>query len=120
MVWHMRDAYLPVAILKGWGMSGPALTVEIEFNGLLVDSRCWPPFWHVSVWDNVIHKHCSFTSRAMPCFCDRYDDSLQHFHLEFQISIPSLKKDDFVRDGKITLEILLNDREMDGGVRGGS
>ncbi|XP_054924695.2 uncharacterized protein [Dermacentor andersoni] len=118
MVWHMRDTYFTVAVFKDWAIPAPVLTVKIEFNGMLEHSRCWPPFWQVRVCGNGTKKHRSFTSRAMPCFCDRYDDSLPHFHLEFQINIASLKKDDFVRDGKITLEILLNDREIDGGVKG--
>ncbi|XP_050022607.1 uncharacterized protein [Dermacentor andersoni] len=116
-VWHMRDTYFTVAVSKGFGISAPVLTVEVEFNGMLVDSRCWPPFWHVSVWDNVMRNHRSLTSRAMSCSCDRYDDSLQHFHLEFHIDIASLNNDNFLRDGKITFQILLSNTEMDGGVK---
>ncbi|XP_072140583.1 uncharacterized protein [Dermacentor andersoni] len=117
-VWHMRDTYFTVAVLKGFGVYAPVLSVEIEFNGLLVDSRCWPPFWHVNVWDNAMRKHRSLNSRAMSCLCERYDDSLQHFHLEFHVYNAFLNNDNFLRDGKITFQILLSNKEMEGGVKG--
>ncbi|XP_054919768.1 uncharacterized protein [Dermacentor andersoni] len=115
-VWHMRDAYFTVAVFKC--RDNPALTVEIEFNGMLVDSRCWPPFWHVGVWDNVIQEHFSLPSRVIPCFCHHYDDSLLHFHLEFGVGTACLKNDGFFRDGKILFQICLADTAMEDGVKG--
>ncbi|XP_054924364.2 uncharacterized protein [Dermacentor andersoni] len=117
-VWHMRDTFFTVAVLKGLGISAPALFVEIEFNGMLVDSRCWPPFWHVSVWDNVVGLFRSLTSQATPCLCHHYHRSLQHFHLQFRIEIATLKKAGFLLDGKINFAIHLIDKDRDGGIKG--
>nr|XP_054924697.1 TNF receptor-associated factor 3-like [Dermacentor andersoni] len=117
-VWHMRDTYFTVAVWKWSGFGAPRLSLEIEFNGTLVDSRCVPPFWQVSVWDNAMLKHRLLTSSTMSCYCVRYDKSLLHFHLEFRIAIPSLQNCSFMRDGKILFRICLSDGEMDRSVKG--
>ncbi|XP_070396388.1 uncharacterized protein [Dermacentor albipictus] len=116
-VWHMRDTYITVAVFKWGGHGTTLLSVHIEFNGLLVDSRCVPPFWRVSVWDNAMLKHRLLTSSTMSCYCVRYDKSLPHFHLEFRIAIPSLQNDGFLRDGNMSFEISPSDSEMDGSVK---
>ncbi|XP_075525305.1 uncharacterized protein LOC142557389 [Dermacentor variabilis] len=115
---HMKDTYFRVAVFKCRLIPAPALTVEIEFNGKLVNSRCWPPFWRVKVWDNVTREYRLLSSRVMACFCVRNDKSLQHFHLQFQTDIASLQNDGFLRDGKILFQICLDESEMDGCVKG--
>ncbi|XP_075525303.1 uncharacterized protein LOC142557387 isoform X2 [Dermacentor variabilis] len=94
---HMRDTYFTVAVFKCNDIPSPSLAVQIEFNGMLVDSRCWPPFWRVSVWDSAIQDHRFLTSRAVDCSCNRHDDSLLHFHLEFCIGTAWLGKDGYFR-----------------------
>ncbi|XP_075525302.1 uncharacterized protein LOC142557387 isoform X1 [Dermacentor variabilis] len=117
-VWHMRDTYFRVAALKaGVGISGPALIVEIEFNGLLVNSRCWPPFWQVSVWDNG-KRVDRWLTPLTPLRCSCYDDSLEHFHLEFYIEAAELNIDRFFEDGKIYFKIILSDEDMGHGIEG--
>ncbi|XP_072140581.1 uncharacterized protein [Dermacentor andersoni] len=117
MVWHMRDTYFTVTVFKCCGTYASTLTVEIEFNGMLVDSRCWRPFWHVGVKENSKNVR-SLTPRAIPCFCSRYDDSLQHFHFEFYIEIASLKIDNFLRNGTIEFNILLSVSEIENSIKG--
>ncbi|XP_075526274.1 uncharacterized protein LOC142557987 [Dermacentor variabilis] len=118
MVWHMRDTYFTVATFKCLDSAAPVLIVEIEFNGMLADSRGSPPFWHMEVCDYATPKCHSLTSRAMPCLGNRRPDSLLHFHLEFRVRIASLIDDGFLKDGKLTFEIALTNSEVDGGVKG--
>ncbi|XP_070396393.1 uncharacterized protein [Dermacentor albipictus] len=118
-VWHMRDTYFRVAVLKeGMGISRPTLIVEIEFNGLLVDSRRWPPVWQVSVWDAVIRKDRWLTALASACSCRCRDDSLQHFHLKFYTEGTVLNSDRFFQDRKINFKIILSDEDMACGIKG--
>nr|XP_054924694.1 uncharacterized protein LOC129383820 isoform X2 [Dermacentor andersoni] len=110
MVWHMRDTYFTVTVFKCCGSYASTLTVEIEFNGILVDSRCRPPFWYVCMHENSKRVHW-LTPRAIPCLCSRYDDSLQHFHLEFHIEIASLNIDNFLQNGEMVFSIMLSVNE---------
>ncbi|XP_070376838.1 uncharacterized protein [Dermacentor albipictus] len=116
-VWHMRDTYFTMAV---WFYNGSPseLAVEIEFNGMLMDSMCWPPFWHVQAVDKVTLNERSLASRAKRCNCKHDDPSLVHFHLQFCIDTASLKNDGYLRDGKIEFEIFLNKTEEDNGVKG--
>ncbi|XP_075533538.1 uncharacterized protein LOC142566586 [Dermacentor variabilis] len=116
-VWHMRDTYFTIAVWKYRATPASSLIVEIEFNGTLVDSKCWPPFWNVRAVDKVTSNERSLTSRSRPCWCKGDDPSLQHFHLEFRIDIASLKNDGYLRDGKIAFRIVLSDREEADGIR---
>ncbi|XP_070397505.1 uncharacterized protein [Dermacentor albipictus] len=82
-VWHTRDTYFTIAVSKNGATATPAFIVEIEFNGTLVDSKCWPPFWSVSAVHPLTIKEPSLTSGTKPCCCYRHDPSLLHFHLQF-------------------------------------
>nr|XP_054924794.1 uncharacterized protein LOC126527604 isoform X5 [Dermacentor andersoni] len=116
-VWHMRDTYFRVAVWKYCAYSPNDLTVLIEFNGILADSKCLPPIWHVSVLDGVRDK-VDLTSSARLCFCGRYDDSLAHFHLQFRTDTALLKYGDDLRNGKIKFYIVLNYTATDHGIIG--
>ncbi|XP_070376852.1 uncharacterized protein [Dermacentor albipictus] len=115
-VWHTRDTYFTIAVLKDSLRATPTLIVEIEFNGTLVDSKCWPPFWRVSAVHPVTSDRRSLTSEAKPCFCNRHDPSLLHFHLTFRIEFASLENDRYLRDGKIAFRITLTDTDVFGGI----
>ncbi|XP_075525304.1 uncharacterized protein LOC142557388 [Dermacentor variabilis] len=120
-VWHMRDTYFTVAVDKWGSISTAGLSVKVEFNGMLADSRCVPPFWQMSVWDNATQKRHWLTRFDIHCFaveCQRYDKSLLHFHLEFHKDIPSLQSGNFLREGKILFQIRLSDSWTDGSFEG--
>ncbi|XP_050031389.1 uncharacterized protein [Dermacentor andersoni] len=117
-VWHMRDTYFTVAVSKYGDTSASSLIVEIEFNGTLEESKCWPPFWHARAVDQVTLIGRPFTSAAKPCLCKRDNPSLLHFHLEFTINIASLENQGYLRDGKVVFSIALSDRNMGCGIRG--
>nr|XP_054924701.1 uncharacterized protein LOC129383825 isoform X2 [Dermacentor andersoni] len=117
-VWHMRDTHFTVAVSKRWKNPAHVLTVEIEFNGMLVESRCWPPFWQVRVWDDGKHSEHTLTPRRGTCICHRYDNSLHHFHLEFHIEIDPIDIDDFLPEGKMRFSLFLSNSEMINSVKG--
>nr|XP_050031363.2 uncharacterized protein LOC126527604 isoform X6 [Dermacentor andersoni] len=109
--WHTRDTYLTIAVWK-YGTSASTLSVEIEFNGTLVDSVCWPPFW------SVIRNQRSLAPGAKRCDCKRHDPSLLHFHLRFTADIASMDNDGYLRDGKMAFHILLRSKGADGSIGG--
>ncbi|XP_050031364.2 uncharacterized protein [Dermacentor andersoni] len=113
-VWHMRDAYFTLAVWRSLDF----LHLKIEFSGMLVDSKCLPPIWSVSLVDHEGLNGRLLTSRVTPCSCRRSLDSMVHFHLEFSTDIAVRKYSDFIRGGKIKFHILLNNTEMDGGITG--
>ncbi|XP_070376840.1 uncharacterized protein [Dermacentor albipictus] len=115
-VWHMRDTYFTIEVWR-YATPTPALILQIAFNGMLVDSKCWPPFWRVFEEDEEGSNDGSLTSRSGPCVCKRDDPSLLHFHLQFRVSIASLINDGCLRNGKLSFRIALHGREMDGSVR---
>nr|XP_050038104.2 uncharacterized protein LOC126534949 [Dermacentor andersoni] len=106
-VWHMRDTYFTIQVRNTGAILTPAITVQIEFNGMLEDSKCWPPFWSVGVLHPVTYGLLSLTPAAMPCHCYRHDPSLLHFHLEFTTDTAPLKNDGYLRDGKMEFRISL-------------
>nr|XP_050030076.1 uncharacterized protein LOC126526164 [Dermacentor andersoni] len=110
-VWHMRDTYFTFAVWKYGTSSASTLVVQIEFNGMLVHSECWPPFWSVSAVHPVTFNKRSLTPGAKPCYCKRDDPSLLHFHLKFTADIASMENDGYLGDGKMAFHILLNDTE---------
>nr|XP_054924711.1 uncharacterized protein LOC129383827 isoform X1 [Dermacentor andersoni] len=113
---HMEDTYFTIAVWKYAG-SAADLVLKIQFNGTLVGSKCRPPFWRVSAVNPVTFNERSLTSGTKPCFCDRDDPSLPHFHLQFHTDIDSLKNDGYIRDGKVEFRILLSKSKMDGSIR---
>ncbi|XP_075525293.1 uncharacterized protein LOC142557379 [Dermacentor variabilis] len=115
--WHMRDTYFTIEVSKYGATPTPTLVVEIEFNGTLVDSKCWPPFWRVHAVHPVTSNECSLTPGARPCLCNPHDPSLLHFHLQFTADIAPLENDGYLRDGKVAFLITLSDREMYGWIR---
>ncbi|XP_070378724.1 uncharacterized protein [Dermacentor albipictus] len=117
-VWHTRDTYFTFAVSKHGTSFPPTLFVEIEFNGMLVDSKCWPPFWSVRAVNKITSNERSLASYAKPCLCKRDDPSLAHFHLEFHTDIASLKNYGDLLDGKVAFRIMLSDRKMYGWIRG--
>ncbi|XP_072140426.1 uncharacterized protein [Dermacentor andersoni] len=117
-VWHMRDTYFTIVVWKYGATPTPTLIVEIEFNGTLVDSKCWPPFWNMYALHKVTFNQRLLTSGTKPCLCERDDPSLVHFHLQFHIDFGSLKNDGYFRDGKVGFRISLSDIDMDGRIRG--
>ncbi|XP_070397374.1 uncharacterized protein [Dermacentor albipictus] len=114
---HMEDTYFTIAIVKYGGSAGD-LVLKIQFNGTLVDSKCWPPFWTVYAMDAGSSFRRPLTPAAERCSCNRDDPSLPHFHLQFHIDIDSLKHDGCIRDGKVGFLILLNSKDLFGGIRG--
>nr|XP_054923486.1 uncharacterized protein LOC129383186 [Dermacentor andersoni] len=114
---HMEDTYFAIAVWK-YGGSAADLVLQIQFNGTLAGSKCWPPFWKVYAVHPVTCNQCSLTPAAERCNCNRDDRSLLHFHLEFRISIASLKNEDYLRDGKVEFRISLREREIYGSIRG--
>ncbi|XP_065308195.1 uncharacterized protein [Dermacentor albipictus] len=110
-VWHMRDTYFTIEVSK-YGTSASTLVVQIEFNGMLVDSKCWPPFWRVTC------NQRSLAPGAKRCYCKRHDPSLPHFHLKFTADIASMENDGYLRDGKMAFHILLSVTDMYGGISG--
>ncbi|XP_075533902.1 uncharacterized protein LOC142566861 [Dermacentor variabilis] len=117
-VWHMKDTYFTIAVSKDGATPASSLIVETEFNGMLVDSKCWPTFWRVSAVHPVTSYERSLTPGRKPCFCKRADPSLLHFHLQFTADIASLENDGYLRDGKVAFRISLIDKEMYIGIRG--
>nr|XP_054927818.1 uncharacterized protein LOC129385296 [Dermacentor andersoni] len=118
MVWHMRDTYFTIAASKYGATCASTLVVEIEFNGMLVDSHCWPPFWSVYAVDKVTSNERSLASCASQCCCNRDDPSLLHFHLQFHIDIAWLKNEGCLRDGKVAFRISLSDKDIEDRIRG--
>ncbi|XP_065296123.1 uncharacterized protein [Dermacentor albipictus] len=114
---HMKDTYFAIAVWKHGG-SAAELVLKIQFNGTLVDSKCWPPFWRVRAVHPKIFNERSLTPAAEPCFCNHDDPSLLHFHLKFTADIASLENDGYLRDGKVDFRISLSESKMDGGIRG--
>nr|XP_050030317.2 uncharacterized protein LOC126526419 isoform X2 [Dermacentor andersoni] len=116
-VCHTRDTYFTIAV---WFYDGSPseLDVDIEFNGTLVDSVCWPPFWHVQAVDKVTSNERSLAPSAKRCYCKCHDPSLLHFHLEFTIDTASLKNDGYLRDGKMAFRISLSSTDADDSIRG--
>nr|XP_054924370.1 TNF receptor-associated factor 3-like [Dermacentor andersoni] len=110
--WHTRDTYLTIAVWKYGTSRASALSVEIEFNGTLVDSKCWPPFW------SVIRNQRSLAPGTKRCDCKRHDPSLLHFHLRFNADIASMENDGYLRDGKMAFHILLRSKGADGSIGG--
>ncbi|XP_070396417.1 uncharacterized protein [Dermacentor albipictus] len=115
---HMQDTYFTIAVWK-YGDCAADLVLKIEFNGTLVDSKCWPPFWSVS----VLHPAGPSLTRSLTvaverCCCNRDDPSLPHFHLKFTTDIASLNHCGCFRDGKIEFFIFLRDTGEFGGIRG--
>nr|XP_054923504.1 uncharacterized protein LOC129383188 [Dermacentor andersoni] len=118
-VWHMRDTYFTIAVSKYGATPASSFVVEIEFNGTLADSKCWPPFWRVfAVHPRPFHFLRSLTPGAMRCYCNRDDLSLLHFHLRFATDIASLENGGYLQDGKIAFDIYLSDTDLFGAIRG--
>nr|XP_050038098.1 uncharacterized protein LOC126534938 [Dermacentor andersoni] len=117
-VWHMRDTYFTIAVSKDGATPASSLIVEIEFNGTLVDSKCWPPFWSVRAVHPVTSHLRWLISGAKPCYCNHDDPSLLHFHLEFTTDIASLENGGYLQDGKIAFDIYLSDTDLFGAIRG--
>nr|XP_050030185.1 uncharacterized protein LOC126526324 isoform X1 [Dermacentor andersoni] len=118
-VWHMRDTYFTIAVSKDGATPASYLVVEIQFNGTLVDSKCWPPFWSVhAVHPEAVFNQRSLTPGRKPCICRRCDPPLLHVHLRFTTDFASLENGGYLRDGKVAFRISLSDRDMDGRIRG--
>nr|XP_050030258.1 uncharacterized protein LOC126526381 [Dermacentor andersoni] len=117
-VWHTRDTYFTIAVSKDCATPESYIIVEIEFNGTLAYSKCWPPFWSVRPVHPVTSHLRSLTPVAMRCYCNRDDLSLLHFHLQFTTDIASLENGGYLRDGKIAFDIHLSDTDLFGGIRG--
>nr|XP_050030309.1 uncharacterized protein LOC126526419 isoform X3 [Dermacentor andersoni] len=116
-VWHMRDTHFTIAVSKCGAPPTPHLVVEIEFNGTLVDSKCWPPFWSVRAVHPVTCGLLLLTRGRKNCSCTRHDPSLLHFHLKFTADIALMENDGYLRDGKMRFRISLSESKMDGSIR---
>nr|XP_054924795.1 uncharacterized protein LOC129383861 [Dermacentor andersoni] len=117
-VWHTRDTYFTIEVWKGGATPASPLILHIEFNGTLADSKCWPPFWRVCGMHPVTYYKRSLTPGHKPCFCNRDDLSLPHFHLRFTTDIASLENGGYLRDGKMLFWIYLSGTDLFGGIRG--
>ncbi|XP_070376845.1 uncharacterized protein [Dermacentor albipictus] len=113
---HMEDTYFTIAACKYGGYAAD-LGLKIQFNGLRVDSKCWPPFWTVDALHPGPSLPRPLTPAAERCYCNRDDPSLLHFHLEFRVNIALLENDGYLRDGKMDFEIKLSKSKLDGGIR---
>ncbi|XP_072140608.1 uncharacterized protein [Dermacentor andersoni] len=116
--WHTRDTYFTIAAWKYGNTPTPALVLDIEFNGTLVDSQCWPPYWRVTPFWKVTSNQRSMTAGRKPCYCKRHDPSLPHFHLRFATDIDSMENDGYLRDGKMAFHISLRNKAVDGSIAG--
>ncbi|XP_070376834.1 uncharacterized protein [Dermacentor albipictus] len=114
---HMQDTHFTIAVWK-YGDCAADLVLKIQFNGTLVDSKCWPPFWRVF----ALHPGTShlrwLTPAAERCCCNHDDPSLPHFHLQLTTDIDSLKNDGYLRNAKIQFRIWLEDTDTYGSIRG--
>nr|XP_050030058.1 TNF receptor-associated factor 6-like [Dermacentor andersoni] len=100
-VWHTRDTYFTITVNQYTIFSASTLAVQIVFNGMLVDSKCWPPYWSVHALHSVTRDQRSLAPMVDRCTCYRDDDSLAHYHLGFSIRVPSLRDGGYLRDGKL-------------------
>ncbi|XP_070376829.1 uncharacterized protein [Dermacentor albipictus] len=116
-VQHMQDTYFTIAVWK-YGDCAADLVLKIKFNGMMVDSKCWPPFWTLYARHPAGPYRRKLTPAAERCYCNRDDSSLPHFHLQFTTDIASLKDNGFLRDGNMKFEILFYVTDVDGGIRG--
>ncbi|XP_070396409.1 uncharacterized protein [Dermacentor albipictus] len=114
---HMKDTYFTIAVWK-YGDCAADLVLKIQFDGTLVDSECWPPFWRVYAVYSKTSLPRRLTPAAERCCCKRDDPSLPHFHLQFHIDIDSLKNGGYLRDGKVEFHISLYFTDDLGGIRG--
>ncbi|XP_070376827.1 uncharacterized protein [Dermacentor albipictus] len=112
--WLTMDTYFTTAV---WKNGTSTLSLEIEFNGALADSQCWPPFWRVSAEHPATSKKRWLTPGAKHCYCKRLDPSLPHFHLKFTADIASMENDGYLRDGKMAFLIWLSSKETEGSIR---
>ncbi|XP_070376830.1 uncharacterized protein [Dermacentor albipictus] len=113
---HMQDTYFTIAVWKHADCAAD-LVLKIKFNGMMVDSKCWPPFWRVYAMHPEPLFERSLTPAAERCSCNRDDPSLLHFHLKFAADIASLKKGGYLQDGKMDFSILLSKSKRDGSIR---
>ncbi|XP_075525291.1 uncharacterized protein LOC142557378 isoform X2 [Dermacentor variabilis] len=113
--WHTRDTYFTNAV---WKYGTSTLSLEIEFNGALVDSQCWPPSWKVTPFWRETSIGRWLTPGAKRCYCMRIDPSLPHFHLKFTTDIASMENDGYLRDGKMAFHIFLRSKDVEGSIRG--
>nr|XP_054924706.1 TNF receptor-associated factor 6-like isoform X1 [Dermacentor andersoni] len=116
--WHMRDTNFTIAVWKYGNTPTPALVLDIEFNGTLVDSQCWPPYWRVTPFWKVTSNQRSLTAGRKPCYCKRHDPSLPHFHLKFTADIASMENGGYLRDGMMAFHISLRNKAVDGSIAG--
>ncbi|XP_070376833.1 uncharacterized protein [Dermacentor albipictus] len=114
---HMEDTYFTIAVWKYAGCAAD-LVLKIQFNGMLVDSKCWPPFWSVDAVYSGLSFGRALTPAAERCCCNRDDPSLPHFHLQFTTDIASLENDGYLREGEMAFSIWLEDTDTCGAIRG--
>lgn len=108
-VLHMRDTCFTVEVWKRLFREAYHLTVEIKFYGMLVDSRCLPPIWHLVISDaEQWWKRRTFSSSHKPCECRHNGDMWAHFHVTFEINFEFLERNGFLRDRQLQFEIELS------------
>nr|XP_054924703.1 TNF receptor-associated factor 6-like isoform X2 [Dermacentor andersoni]XP_054924704.1 TNF receptor-associated factor 6-like isoform X2 [Dermacentor andersoni] len=117
-VWHMRDTYFTIAVWMLCSNSTCHIDAGIEFNGILEDSKCLPPIWHVMMWNSAVAKTCVLDSDQQLCSCKHDGNPLVHFHLLFSAEFNLLEIGHFLEDGKMGFGIALDRKEIDGGFRG--
>lgn len=114
-LFHTRDTYFTIAVTKRTYNGSSCLALEIQFNGLLEESRFVPRNLNLNV--QVLaddgpefptggpYMH-SFVRR---CFCANNPDSLEHIHRVFWMKSDPLVNNGYLRDGKMTFDIELEE-----------
>ncbi|XP_075534548.1 uncharacterized protein LOC142568522 [Dermacentor variabilis] len=104
---HTRDTYLTLVVWKRTCGGLSDLVVDIEFNGLLVGSRCVLNDWSVKVRHSG--EELVFNGPfECGCICTRDLETMIHFHRHFTIPLDSVKNACFLKDGNVMLEIQLD------------
>lgn len=104
---HMSDTNLLLAVSKRRN----SFEVEIQFDGLLPGSQCFPPPRRVTaLHPDARSKNLNLNRRSGEnCSCERRRGQLEHLHRTFHTDLDFLQKAGFLRDGKMAFKIELVD-----------
>lgn len=105
-VLHTRDAYFSVEVYNIGGFP----LVEIEFFGMFWGRLCPEPSFLIGVYEWERGHAKPLPSSQSPC-CDNMEGSWLHYHGKFGPHVSKSKRKDFLRDGKMKLEIMISHKE---------
>ncbi|XP_037554615.1 uncharacterized protein LOC119431215 isoform X4 [Dermacentor silvarum] len=110
-LFHTRDTYFTIAVTNRTYNGSSCLALEIQFNGLLEESRFVPLNLNLNV--QVLAANATegryMHSFVRRCFCASNLDSLKHIHRVFWMASDPLVNDGYLRDGKMTFDIELEE-----------